>query len=101
MPNSVGGIVRPRHKDGDRAMPTGAACNPKQYWKKTHENRATQRSRRDLNLDRHVLKRVGHTEKAAGDRHDETDIAADRHGDQIVRANPTVGRIEGDPTRTG
>jgi hypothetical protein len=26
---------RPQHKDGYRALPTGTACNPKQYWKKT------------------------------------------------------------------
>jgi hypothetical protein len=26
---------RPQHKDGYRALPTGTACNPKQYWKQT------------------------------------------------------------------
>jgi hypothetical protein len=26
---------RPQHKDGYRTLPTGTACNPKQYWKKT------------------------------------------------------------------
>jgi hypothetical protein len=26
---------RPQHKDGYRALPTGTACNPEQYWKKT------------------------------------------------------------------
>jgi hypothetical protein len=26
---------RPQHKDGYRALPTGTACNPKKYWKKT------------------------------------------------------------------
>jgi hypothetical protein len=26
---------RPQQKDGYRALPTGTACNPKQYWKQT------------------------------------------------------------------
>src|SRR5579864_7568156 len=57
--------------------------------------------RGDEHLRPHPLKGIGHADEGPGYRHRLPDVTGDRDRDQVEAAETAVGRIEGDPARTG